>query len=533
MELSPKKAAYKWVSENLLPLEILKDEEVIDTGNFSVRPFPPEVAKRWLPFARILLAPRTTPILTPFGKRVSENEAFSFAKKTIQAIPDEALVQMELASLKDWEDDKKNGIPRAHFDPTMWMARLVACDPTYHPPEVSPNFKRHLPKSYPLGIRQVKIQNPRANIGFWDLKRWNDQRRSDSANEEFHIKVFMDATRWEMKMSNKSRITPGSVVADTPPCAGFSRSQSGGRVIVAPPYEVSLHARRFLQAIQKMIESAREVWYAVGDRLARYTQMHAVLDGQIGERCVDGDDFIVMSGDGCVAGDSSGFDTGVTTRELLAWLNVFKSSVPGSLWSLYLATFYATYEVELAGNIGMFKQKVRWGIRSGGAETHLADSVIQDNRIGSSDWSTLESGLSDINQRGVYRPEKQFCFKEATTLAQLMVTKTNLGTGVSKPIFGFVSRMARNIREMESWTTQEDFLPVDLDARVLAQCANLYGSPTWKPFVEWVRDRWSIRSSRQELLDRATSLLSKGRVEVASGFYERDALWQTLKLLLG
>ena len=141
---TPKQAAYKWVSENLSPLSILEEGEQLDFGNFVVRPFPPEIAKIWLPFARILLAPRTTPITTPFGKRVSENEAFSFAKKIIQEIPDEALVQMEMTSLKDWEDDKKSGIPRAHYDPTMWTARKVVEDPAYHPPAINPIFKRQL-----------------------------------------------------------------------------------------------------------------------------------------------------------------------------------------------------------------------------------------------------------------------------------------------------------------------------------------------------------------------------------------------------
>ena len=204
---SPKKAAYKWVSENLLPLEVLEEGEDLDFGNFNVRPFPPEIAKIWLPFARILLAERTTPILTPFGRRVSEGEAFSIAEKCIKQIPNQDVVDIELASLANWKEDMKAKIYRAQFDPTMWMARWCSADPKYHPEPIKPKCKRSMPKSFPLAsIRQVKIRNPAANTGFWRLKRWNDQRRSDHANEEYHLAVFMDATRWEEKMIDKKNV---------------------------------------------------------------------------------------------------------------------------------------------------------------------------------------------------------------------------------------------------------------------------------------------------------------------------------------
>jgi hypothetical protein len=522
--LTPKEKAYKVVEERF-PDGLHFLEETMEIGNFIISPFPDKIFSKWKRFASLLLAPADKPLLTPLGKRVGESECLRVARKIINDYSNEDLVKIELTSLKEWEEERKAGIPRAYFDPKMWMARTVVESREFHPPALKPFPKRSIPKSFPVGsIIHVHIQNPQANTGFWRFARWNDSRRSDKENEEYHQLIIADSIRWEESISNLKQITPASVAAVSPPTCGFARFQSHGRKIEAPSTKIARQGQRYIQPVQRAIERMRGGWYASGDRLARHAQMLGVLNGSPGTSSCDGDDFIVMTGDGVLSGDSSGFDGGVTDLELNLWLNEFRKSLPSPAWNKYLATFLATYDVDLAGNIGMFKRKERWAIRSGGAETHLAGSYIQDNRIQNADWSTLESGLAYLNQRGVYRPEKQFVFDKTATMAQLVVSSLDEG----KKIYGLVSRMARNIRESESWVTQADFLPVDLDARVLANCANLYGGEGWKPWVEFVRSRWTIRSSRRELMERANSLLSKGRSEVRTGYYERESLRSTL-----
>lgn len=488
-----------------------------------IDPWPQEIAEVWAKTAARMRGYRTEPILTRFGKKVSEYEAFKFATYLTEQEEDPEVKAILKEALDAWEKDIRDWCVRGHFDPFMYLARALLHDPSWYKKSV-PLVDFHPLPDFDVAPSFSDLLIPTSgNTGFWKLESWNKASRGSKGNDLFHKDVFKTCRNWMDSIDKLPRITLAFVKSVSPPLAGFDRAQGRGRIVWAVSKAIAFWEMKVMQGLQAILDRSGTVWYACGDRINRMRQMLAVIRGDPGIHSADGDDFIVAAADGIVSGDASSFDSSVGKEEHKGWLAAIEEVLPEDIFRWYKACCYAGWSADAAINVGMLRRVPMQGVVSGAPSTHPEDTWVESGRIMSCDWAKKsELGIQQLNKYGVYRKDRQFILDYTATMSQLVVSEA-----YPAAIFGIAPRAIRALREREKTPADGEGGPSSEDGRIVAVLSNLYGGAAHERACEWVRERWQIRAPSKVVLMYARML---GRHR-QTGTYERKALAETFRIL--
>lgn len=529
---SPKQDALGLVEDHLPhPLKFIQETVKFPGLDVTLTKFPKNIASidadgkvrgPWGPTASRLLGWHLEPILTQLGKKISEEEAIRFCEFVItNYVEDPEVLKIELSALEDWKKDYRRGIRRNFCNPYQVIGRGLLYDPSWYPPEVEVSCYHQLPDFRPTTWDKIDIP-PFGNTGFWLLKPWCDRRRTFAAEQAFHMHQFKRCLSWKNRIMSLNKLTAKSVGAVSPPLAGYVRLQSGGRLVFALSKDVAFWLMRYSQVLSKLLMYFKAAWYATGDLESTLAFVDSLIDGFVGQHVVRGDDFLVRAGDVIVSGDTTSFDGSITHKENLKYLDVVLGSLPDYWRKLFRACHLAAGSVQAAISVGMLNLPLNRGNVSGRPDTTIFNSWVQSSRIMRCNWLSGTKGIEEMNRFGILRDDKQFTLEYTGTFCQKIVSKAYPGE-----IFGITARIIRSLREREARSVAvQELVGAEEDSRVVQVVASLYGSPTWAPVVEWVKQLWDIRTPFKLLW----KLIQKWRSQSGkpTGTLERRALLQTL-----
>jgi hypothetical protein len=487
-------------------------------------------------YGPVTVAKVDTPKLTLLGKQLVKSHG---GLKTMYDYTKKLVAEIEDPDLKHWEETlmMSEGDYRGQFDPYIYYGRLLAKQPKWYGSVQLPRWAHQsMQEIRPLStLSQVEINEPHANTGFPWLKPMFP--RGNSSDNTLSLQVLEKASTWMERVQGIEYPSRALLQSITPPSAAFYRFQSGGRPVDGVSKVVNLPQGLVAQPLQRMLED--EKWYAYGDRKKRFDQLVTeIFNGKVGNKVIDGDDFVSLYKLGIFSGDSSAFDASRRAVDASAFESAVKLIYKGDpkRWRTYIASRKAADAVYLVTGLGKFDFPYRHGVNSGSMDTHPEDSWLQASRWNSAKpWATVSDIVDRMGRVGsIMRAEAQILSKNWAFMAKLACN--------GQTLFGSAVRGIQGVCMYEDNPSQYGG-PDDDDARVVAIVANSWSPegphPKWEKVVHFVKNiaKWELRGSKANVMRKAIGHLVKRRhftrdeTTKLTGVWERkalDATWSAL-----
>jgi transcription antitermination factor NusG len=472
---------------------------------------------------------RDSPIITPFGKKVSWDEMRAEASKQIKTIKDNQLKKVEEKKLRD------EYVPvRGMFLPLMHLGRIVLQDPYFYEGKIAPKWTYEIPKFTPIpSLDKVEYSKPaqRANMGFPWNERLAEAGQEWKSSPNYH-KLIIAAKSWEKDVLVLPKLSPEAIHSISPPNAVFERAQSEGRDVVAQSKKTATSSMRFQQPLQAEVE--KDPCVMSGDRVEIRESMLKLLRGEISE-VAKGDDLAVRLKNGTIlAADASGFDTGVSAESNKEFVKQVEDKVPTSKDKTIFKAANMSEYVESATLVGYVQLLMWWGVVSGSPFTSIKGTMESLNRSRGSKRKDVKTCLHDLEKYGYYTTEA--VTRGACLMLQLWVDNRR-----PEYIHGFQARMALSLvqREDPVLTKKVGDYWIDEEARLVQILGNLFGyeGDIHSKWCKFVKTRFEFRQSRTKLEEKAREKMSKSSYYSVTSKpndekYEREGIKATLDLVL-
>lgn len=540
-EPSVKKRAQKKVEELVTVRKVgsrIKVEPLVGEFYFSQQkwfPFTKYVLERgWETHAARLRSDSRSPILAPFGKKLSWKEVIAYMAKIVKTITDPDLMAWETRELEDYG---RSDFSRHSYDPTMYLGRLLSYDPVWYgeTTKLSTTAMQMVPQFRPLSkLSDIWIAPDarKANTGFPWLKPLS-MSGQDYRISSVYQDVIEAAAEWTTEVLQLKRVTTQSVLSISPPIAVFERAQSDGRPVHDVSKKTNFPQFRFTQPLIAASEGLVP-GYAHGDRRTLINQMREFVSGSGHFALAKGDDLAVRCRDGRIVGvDASSFDAAVNAGENIQFIEAVASKISASdeLATLWRATCYAE-NADLATSVGMLHKAPYHGVISGAGRTSLFGTMVSLARAGSVSTVDPDTVVSQMSRFAPYTTE--FIGTGCCILLKLYYTEKN-----PTRIHGSFVRAAGGACQRESPVLAKrldvPFATLE-EARLLALAGNLYGHQCFEEFCSWVRHKWEFRVPKARLISLGEQIMEKGpevgRRDRAQGSYEREGLAAAADLMI-
>ena len=468
--------------------------------------------KGWLESATRMSSSRDSPIVTPFGKKVSWDDLVSFMVSEVKQIKDPQLRAWEE---REMEEYAKADYVRGEFSPIMYLGRQLLYQPRWHSLDTDLEVTLPIPKFTPLSrLNEIEIKPDAktANVGFPVLKRLSEPGQS-VAESPVYQEILERASKWAAQVHQLPKITPRIIASISPLIAVFFRAQGKGRPVQDVSAVVRFNEYKVSQPVSHASEELKE--YLSGDRLEILDAIHALFNRDI-DVIAKGDDSAAILKDGTIVGaDATARDALVSPQQGNLYANEVASHLNGENKNLWIACCYACTEAERVNSVGMVQNPSRWGVTSGRGSTTHKNTFLTIWHTQSSERSSVQSYLKDLNKYGLYRLE--FEGKESVVILKLYVNAK-----WPEKIHGSEVRSVGALGQREDpvlLKTTAQFR-IEEEARLKAVGGNMYGHERFENFAKFVSMHWEFREPENRTTDRAVELMNKSRDTEISGKYD-------------
>jgi len=256
----------------------------------------------------------------------------------------------------------------------MMHSRTCSYNVNLFQQEHVPTYDVEVPKFSTLNnVYQVEIVEPKANVGFWDLKPGTTKCGKG---------IILDNLRQKSdrvcQLLSSGSVTLEQAMRDLPPAAMGTRHQSFGRGVVMVDkirfFGMALIGQPLTRALEKC------VWYACGDRAHRLSQFKDFLDGKT-DVIADGDDLIIRLKDGTIVQiDYSAYESSFRRKDHIYSLKriyrAMSNRTPYNIVRVNDLMYWSMCSNNFAGGIGMIERHAGQGVDSGSIFTHTSETIV-------------------------------------------------------------------------------------------------------------------------------------------------------------